>query len=99
MAELEILEGAKAGERFAIDGTAMIGRSLTNAICLPDRNASRQHARIIAHQGEFFLEDMQSANGTYLAGNLIPTGKPVGLYDGDEIKICSTRMIFGKNSG
>ncbi|MBN1256530.1 MAG: FHA domain-containing protein, partial [Planctomycetes bacterium] len=94
MAELEVIEGVKAGARYPVDGVAMIGRSLTNSICLPDKSASRQHARILDRNGDFFLEDMKSANGTYLCGQAIPVGKQVALYDGDEVKICSTRMIF-----
>ena len=43
---------------------------------LPDDGAiSRQHAAIIFAKGEFYLEDLQSSNGTFVDGHKIKSVK------------------------
>jgi pSer/pThr/pTyr-binding forkhead associated (FHA) protein len=43
-----------------------IGRNVKNDIQIDNLSVSKQHARIVKHQGKFFIEDMKSTNGTYL---------------------------------
>ncbi len=94
MACLKILEGHNAGQTLELGDEALIGRSLSNAICLPDSRASRRHARIMRANGGYAIEDLKSANGTFVRGAPIPPSTPVPLQDGDEIVICSTRLVF-----
>ena len=56
-----------------------------------DRTASRHHARIISENGEFFIEDILSAGGTFVNGVKIDRKK---LDDGDEIRIGKALMQF-----
>ena len=63
-----------------------IGRAASNTIVLPDGFASAEHALIIRRQGQWWLEDQGSRNGTLLndvvvqkaafisAGNVIAVG-------------------------
>lgn len=44
----------------------MIGRKSDQDIRLDDRKVSRQHAQIINVNGRYFLQDLNSTNGTYL---------------------------------
>jgi len=53
-----------------------------------NRSVSRRHAKIIhAHDGYHVLEEVGTVNGTYVNDQRIPTGVPVALHDGDQIKI------------
>jgi pSer/pThr/pTyr-binding forkhead associated (FHA) protein len=48
---------------------------------------SRRHARIIRRGNDFFLEDLNSMNGTFLNRNKLPAHTPVSFQDGDEIRL------------
>lgn len=57
-------------ERFDVadsDGAVTIGRIAQAGICIPnDPEASRQHARLFFRDGAWWLEDLGSANGTFI---------------------------------
>jgi DNA-binding response OmpR family regulator len=63
----------------------IIGRDPTCDIAVPDRQVSRQHARIRRRPDGYWLEDLQSKNGTHLNGAAIH--EPTLLQDGDVIMI------------
>ncbi|MGC8873223.1 MAG: FHA domain-containing protein [Chloroflexia bacterium] len=48
---------------------------------------SRRHARISRRGDTFFLEDLASANGTYVNRERLPPHTPVPLEDGSEIRL------------
>jgi pSer/pThr/pTyr-binding forkhead associated (FHA) protein len=48
---------------------------------------SRRHARIVRRGAEFFLEDLNSMNGTFLNRSKLPAHTPVPFRDGDEIRL------------
>jgi pSer/pThr/pTyr-binding forkhead associated (FHA) protein len=43
-----------------------IGRNVKNDIQIDNLSVSKQHARILKHQGKYIVEDLNSTNGTYL---------------------------------
>jgi HD-GYP domain-containing protein (c-di-GMP phosphodiesterase class II) len=94
MARLKVLEGFHRGKSFPLHDEVILGRGPENGICLPDGRVSRQHARIRQRGGDFFVEDLGSANGVVLRGERIPPQTPYALHDGDEMWICSTRFVF-----
>ncbi|MBI5607350.1 MAG: FHA domain-containing protein [Deltaproteobacteria bacterium] len=53
------------------DGEYSIGRDEANAICLSDRNVSRQHARLQSKGGHVWLENVHATYGTRLNNLLI----------------------------
>jgi pSer/pThr/pTyr-binding forkhead associated (FHA) protein len=71
----------------------VIGRVGSAAdLVLPwNEEASRQHCAILYSQGGFFLEDLQSSNGTYL--NEEPVER-VRLCSGDKIRIGTQVLVF-----
>lgn len=72
MAILVILKGPNTGRQFLLEGaTAILGRQADATVCLESQAVSRHHARILAENGEFFIEDLQSSNGTYVNGKRI----------------------------
>lgn len=60
---------------------------------LPERQISRQHIRVTREDGKFFIEDLDSRNGTWINGQRIQ-GKQE-LFDGDEVHVAlAIRMRF-----
>ncbi len=82
------------GSRFPLHGTASVGRAPDNALVLDENLVSRRHALLQAQgEGEFWLVDLGSANGSYL--NERRVFQPMALKAGDVIRLSETRLIFG----
>lgn len=63
------VDGECAGEVYALtESVTSLGRAPTNLVHLDDPGVSRFHARWVACDGSFFVEDLGSANGTFVAG-------------------------------
>ncbi len=65
------------------DEMITIGRMKGNTIALDDPSVSISHAKITRSNGEFFVKDLNSTNGTMLNGQSIVEAR---LRDGDQIK-------------
>lgn len=83
-------------EHYFIGGTTTIGRDESNTITIKDRYMSKHHAQILKEDGLFFLEDLGSANGTFLNGKEITDA--IELKDKDIIDIGQLEFLF-VNSG
>jgi pSer/pThr/pTyr-binding forkhead associated (FHA) protein len=71
--------------------TIGIGRSRENDILIDSRSISAFHAKITREEGQYFIEDLNSLNGTYVRGKKVHID---ALYDGDEIKVGKHTLIF-----
>lgn len=93
---LMVQDGALAGREFRLDRDAMtLGRGEECDFVVPDRQISRVHMRIQRQATGYFLEDLDSKNGTFVNGRQLTAGVPVFLQDGDEIQLAlSVRMLF-----
>jgi len=92
MASIQVIQGPEKGRTFDLmDGENIIGRQ-SRAIPLGDGTVSRNHARMTPQNGTWLLEDLGSANGTYLNG--VKITKPSPLKQGDQIRCGSTLLIF-----
>lgn len=60
-----------------------IGRQADNNLVLRDNRASRNHARIVAEKGDYFVEDLKSSHGVFVNGNRVTRQK---LYAADRIE-------------
>ncbi len=61
----------------------------------PEAKVSRKHARILVRNGQYFLEDLGSTNGTFInRGRRLIPGSPHVLNDGDEIIVGKTFLRF-----
>ena len=58
---------------------------------------SKEHAHIFKEGGIYYLEDLHSANGTYLNGE--PVGEPVILYPKDIVSLVDVEFIFMSGEG
>ncbi len=64
---LELLSGAGSGRVLELDADVIsIGRSPTSDVVLPEAHVSAQHARLLVGSAEVVLEDLDSANGTWV---------------------------------
>jgi FHA domain len=80
--------GLEADERFDLIGGLSIGRSKESDVQIEDRYASSLHARVFSREGRYFVEDMNSTNGTLLNGATL-VGE-ADLIDGDTVQIGDT---------
>lgn len=55
---------------------------------------SRVHAAISEQEGELYLEDYNSTNGTYLNGRLLPMNTPEHLRRGDHIVFATEEYVL-----
>lgn len=84
----------KVEDFYALEGETTIGRGRQCDIRLDDRFLSKLHARIIEEDGEYYLEDLDSSNGTYLNGEEI--GDALLLMDKDVIALGDSEFLFLK---
>ncbi|NPV29789.1 MAG: DUF3662 and FHA domain-containing protein [Firmicutes bacterium] len=83
---LKVVQGPDQGKVFSLgrEERYTIGRKSTNQIVLSDLNTSREHALLEWRDGNLYLTDLQSRNGTLVNG--IPI-KQKCLKIGDRIQI------------
>ena len=85
------MDGANVGQVTRLAGEVVeVGRVAKNAIHLPFEGVSRQHARLVLKSGKYWIEDLKSANGTFVQGTRITTH---ALSDGDVIQF-GPRVVF-----
>ena len=82
------VQGEDLGRIVALQSDEfVIGRQQTCELPLSDNSVSRRHARIRLVEGKHLLEDLGSANGTYVASSRITEHY---LCDGDVVQFGST---------
>lgn len=87
-----VIAGPHTGRMFKIDRNEnVLGRSPNVDLTLQDVGVSRSHARLLCVGDHIFVEDMQSANGTFLNGERVAV--PQQLQDGDKITLGSTTIL------
>jgi pSer/pThr/pTyr-binding forkhead associated (FHA) protein len=81
---LEIVEGPGAGQQLVLERPAILGRATDADLVLADGEVSRHHARVSpASDGRAVVEDLGSANGTFVNQNEVHG--PAALDPGDEL--------------
>lgn len=80
--------GLERDQRFDLIGGLSVGRSKEADVRIEDRYASSIHARVFSREGRFFVEDMNSTNGTLLNGATLQG--EAELIDGDTVQIGDT---------
>ena len=84
---------ARGNRRFALsEGENVLGRDPRVDVPIDHGSVSRRHARISVRRQTAVLEDLQSRNGTFLAGRRIDS--PVELHDGDIIGLGPVTLTF-----
>lgn len=91
---LVMIAGPFLGKKYGLvdDDEFTIGRDEKNFIVCDMDNVSRRHAQVLNRGGKFYLNDLQSTNGTYLNDEEIRAEQL--LRSGDLIKIGSAIFKF-----
>ena len=93
LARLTIQNGPMGGHSYLFhQDVTTIGRTNGNDLIISGRTVSRRHARLWFDNGRWFLEDLQSANGTLI--NTVRIYQPVALNDGDVINFGDEIVVF-----
>ena len=72
MALLQVLNPTGDSERVMLQGDrAVLGRHPDCDVVLDAASVSRQHAQIVKDQGQYFVEDLHSRNGTFVNGKRV----------------------------
>ena len=82
----------KINEYYNIDEELSLGRRGSNDIIIKDPFVSKNHFQIVKDEGNFFLEDLNSSNGTYLNEEIVLDA--IELKNGDMIKIGNIEFLF-----
>ncbi|MEA2424340.1 MAG: hypothetical protein QOH13_750 [Thermoleophilaceae bacterium] len=82
---LEIVEGDNAGHQVPLTGPVEIGRDPSAGLHLDDEQVSRLHARISPAGDHAIVEDLGSANGTYVNDQPAQAGQE--LRRGDDVRV------------
>jgi pSer/pThr/pTyr-binding forkhead associated (FHA) protein len=88
-AHIRIVEpAAHRGEMFTLNDEVTIGRGGGCGIVLDDSFVSQVHARVFRRNGEIYVEDLGSRNGTLLNGR--PLSSAQRLRRGDKVQFGRT---------
>jgi len=79
------LPAVAPGARFPLLPVTSLGRAATNTAPIPDEAVSLEHALLHLREGQWWLEDLDSRNGTRL--NDVPVTQPAPVVPGDVIVI------------
>jgi hypothetical protein len=66
-----------AGRSFTLDGETTIGRGAGCGVSIDDAHVSKLHARLAPRDGQWYLEDLGSTNGTVLDGDHLVRPTPI----------------------
>jgi pSer/pThr/pTyr-binding forkhead associated (FHA) protein len=90
--EIHLFLGEKHLGTFSLGkGELTIGRNPGNDVLIDNVGVSRRHAVIKVIAGRVLVEDLGSANGTFVNGQRITTHE---LQDGDEILVLKHRLVY-----
>ncbi len=92
---LIVVSGGSPGALHEIKPTGTrIGRSQDNGVRFADLGVSRRHATIVADaQGEAWVTDLGSSNGTFLNSDRLSAHTPHRLCDGDRVRIGTSVVV------
>lgn len=74
-----------AGKLFPLAAISSIGREQGNTVTIPDARISGRHARIEWQDGRWWVEDLSSANGTFVNGRAI--AEPTAASYNDTLRV------------
>lgn len=94
MAKLIFLNGVYSGKSFTLQPgkTITIGRNREIDLPLPDLKLSRRHCIISSTEGNFFINDLESTNGTLVNGLRLDGGMQLNPFD--RITLGDTEIEF-----
>lgn len=85
------VSGPAFGKTYPVPSIQVIGRSEECNICVPAEEISRRHAQVKPTPDGLAVEDLGSANGTFVNGQRVQNGV---LKPGDELRLDTIRFLL-----
>src|SRR5690554_430990 len=82
----------KMEDTYVIEDNLTIGRGSDNLVVIRDPYVSKHHLKIILDEGNYFIEDLKSSNGTILNNSKLEDVSI--LKSGDIIKVGDIDLMF-----
>ena len=79
---------SQAGRRYPLGDEITVGRAAGCQVTVDDTYVSQLHARVFTRDGQLFVEDLGSTNGTYL--NRVKVAGPMVMQKGDRLQVGNT---------
>jgi len=70
-----------------LGGIITIGRTPDNQIVVAHPQVSSRHAQIVREGEALYIQDLRSANGTFVRGARVPPGQRVPIQNGEKVQI------------
>jgi hypothetical protein len=78
------------GSTLPLDAITTLGRDVNNAVVVDDEFVSTEHAVLTFRGRTWYVEDLNSTNGTFVNGSPVDGVAPLGY--GDEIQLGQVRL-------
>jgi pSer/pThr/pTyr-binding forkhead associated (FHA) protein len=85
------VSGAAFGKTYPVPGQVTIGRQADCDISVPSEELSRRHAQVRPTPDGLLVEDLGSANGTFINGKRVQTGL---MRPGEELRLDTIRFML-----
>lgn len=85
------VSGAAFGKTYPVPGQVTIGRQADCDISVPSEEISRRHATVRPTPDGLLVEDLGSANGTFINGKRVQTGL---MRPGEELRLDTIRFML-----
>ena len=80
---------------FSIDqATLSIGRAQGNDLTIEDTSVSRRHVRLSVESGRLMVEDLGSANGTFIDSQRLPPNSPSLATEGQVVRLGDVELRY-----
>lgn len=83
---------------FRIGAGIVVGRGVESEARLPSATVSRLHARVLRRRGEVAIEDLGSANGTWVNGRRLPRHELVTIDSSSALRIGHVHCTIDANA-
>src|SRR5207244_11566377 len=81
---------ARDGLRFALEppmGVVRVGRAADNEIAIDNQRVSRYHAQLRWVESSWLVYDLDSTNGTFVAGERVAPAQPRVLWPNSQLRL------------
>lgn len=91
-----VYRGTGGEQNFVIEGDTFLlgGRNDQADGQLQSSGVSRNHARITREEDKYYIEDLNSRNGTYVNGKLLPYKQKCPMKPGDHLRFAREEYVF-----
>ncbi len=87
------VKGTEGYTRFNLGkDRTVVGRASACDLAVPTTNISREHCLLVKHDDGWYVEDLNSSNGTYV--NKVKVAAPRKLGEKDIVKAGAARLTF-----